>query len=224
MNAGRKVKIHAEGLVGHVATTADFPRQQFRRPLRQPRDDAQPARIRHGRSQLGEADIVHPALNDRMPDAKKFRDASSQGSTSSRELGVRRGCENHCENNMGWQSVEVANCRERLRWNCREHWPSSRQMAPDAKAKPRLDLRFLRCLLLSFVFGCGGSCAKPSAVKVFFLALASSAKRFAPDLSPPLARTTSRSRPASGFLGTRMICTRYSDYSSLFACAECDGD
>ena len=73
-------QVHAERLVGHVAAARDLARQQFRRLLRQPGDDAEPAGIRYRRCQFGEADIMHAALDDRMADAEHFGDGGAQTS------------------------------------------------------------------------------------------------------------------------------------------------
>ncbi len=72
-------QVHADRLVGHVAAAADLFREGLRRLLRQAGDDAEPARVRHGGGQFGEADVVHAALDDRVLDAEEFGDAGLHG-------------------------------------------------------------------------------------------------------------------------------------------------
>ena len=67
-------QVHAERLVGHVTALGDFLGEQFRRALRQAGDDAEPTGIGDRGSELGEADIMHAALDDRVLDAKQFGD------------------------------------------------------------------------------------------------------------------------------------------------------
>ncbi len=70
-------QVHAERLVGHVAATRDFPGEQFGGALRQAGDDAKPAGVGDRGGEFGKTDIVHAALNDRMPDLEQFGNGRS---------------------------------------------------------------------------------------------------------------------------------------------------
>src|SRR5712671_3831803 len=72
--AWQEGEVHAERLVGHVATTRDFLGEQFRRLLRQAGNDTKAAGVGDGGGKLGKADIMHAALDDRMLDAEQFSD------------------------------------------------------------------------------------------------------------------------------------------------------
>jgi hypothetical protein len=72
-------KIDTERPVGHFAAATDLAGQRLRRALRQAGDDAEPAGRRHRRRQLGEADIVHAALDDRVLDLEHFGDFGLHG-------------------------------------------------------------------------------------------------------------------------------------------------
>ena len=73
--ARQEREIDADRLVGHVIAFRDFLREVFRRRLRQRRDDAETARVGDGGGHLGEADKMHAALDDRMPDAEQLCNA-----------------------------------------------------------------------------------------------------------------------------------------------------
>src|SRR5215469_18701717 len=68
----KKSQVHAEWSVSHVATAGNFLGQQLGGVLRQPSDDAQTAGIGNRRCKFGKTDIVHAALDDRMPYPEQF--------------------------------------------------------------------------------------------------------------------------------------------------------
>jgi hypothetical protein len=70
-------QIDAERLVGHLAAAIDLAGQILRRALRQTGDDAEAAGVRDGGRHLGITDVMHAALDDRMPYSKEFGDARS---------------------------------------------------------------------------------------------------------------------------------------------------
>jgi hypothetical protein len=75
-------QVHAERLVGHLAAFGDFIGQSRRRRLGQCGNDTEPASVGHSGGQFGKSHIMHAALNDRMFDAEKFRDACFHGMCS----------------------------------------------------------------------------------------------------------------------------------------------
>jgi len=75
-------KVHADRLVSHVTTARDLICEVCRGFLRQGRNDAETASIRHGGSHFGKPDIVHAALDDRMLDSEHFCDGSLHGISS----------------------------------------------------------------------------------------------------------------------------------------------
>ena len=72
-------KVHAERLVGHVATPCDLVRKIGRRFLRQPGDDPEATCIRNRCRHFGKTDKMHAALDDRMFDAEHLGDACLHG-------------------------------------------------------------------------------------------------------------------------------------------------
>jgi hypothetical protein len=73
----QKSQIDAKGLVGHVAAAVDLAGQILGCALRQTGDDAEAAGVRDGSRHLGITDVMHAALDDRMPYSKEFGDARS---------------------------------------------------------------------------------------------------------------------------------------------------
>ena len=72
-------QIHADRLVRHFAAAGNLVGQVFGCFLRQAGNHPQAAGIGDGCGQFGKAYIVHPALNDRMLDAKHFSDFRFHG-------------------------------------------------------------------------------------------------------------------------------------------------
>ena len=72
-------EVHGERPVGHLAAAGNLAGQRLRRLLRQPGDDPPGRRRWRPPRQLGEADKVHPALDDRVLDAKQLGDAGLHG-------------------------------------------------------------------------------------------------------------------------------------------------
>ena len=72
LDRGQDGQVDAERLVGHVAAARDFLGELLRRRLRQRGDQAERAGIGDGRDQLGAADPLHAALDDRVFDANKL--------------------------------------------------------------------------------------------------------------------------------------------------------
>ena len=72
---GQEREVHPERLVRHFAAAADLLGQQLWRFLGQAGDQPEAAGVGHGRGELGEADVVHAALDDGVADAEKFSDA-----------------------------------------------------------------------------------------------------------------------------------------------------
>src|SRR6185369_9803450 len=64
---------------GHLAAAPDLLRERFGRRLRQPGDDAKASRLRHRRRHLGEPDVMHSSLDDRVLDAEHFGDPGFHG-------------------------------------------------------------------------------------------------------------------------------------------------
>src|SRR4051812_46843675 len=90
--AGQESKIDAERLVGHVVAAGDFLCERLRRFLRQAGDDAEAAGIRYSGRELGEADEMHAALDDRMLDAQQFGDSRLHWCSLVRGLDWCRDC------------------------------------------------------------------------------------------------------------------------------------
>ncbi len=72
LDRGQNGEVHAERLVGHVAAACDFLGEVFRRRLRQRGDQAERAGIGDGGDELGAADPLHAALDDRVLDANEL--------------------------------------------------------------------------------------------------------------------------------------------------------
>ena len=72
-------QVHPERLVGHAAAALDFLPQRLGRRLRQPGENAEPARVGYRAGESGDADRLHPALDDRMLDVEQFGDAGLEG-------------------------------------------------------------------------------------------------------------------------------------------------
>ena len=72
LDRGQDGQVDAERLVGQVAAARDFLGQILRRRLRQRGDQPERAGIGDGRDQLGAADPLHAALDDRVFNANKF--------------------------------------------------------------------------------------------------------------------------------------------------------
>jgi hypothetical protein len=76
----QECQVHAERTIGQILAAGDLTRQQLRRTLGEPGDHPQAARIGHRRGKLGQADMMHAALDDRVLDSKQVRDPSSHRS------------------------------------------------------------------------------------------------------------------------------------------------
>ena len=74
LKVGRKVRFTPNGLSVMSRQRAISLASSSGRPLGQAGDDAQAAGVGHRRRELGEADIMHAALDDRMLDAEQFSD------------------------------------------------------------------------------------------------------------------------------------------------------
>jgi hypothetical protein len=72
---GKERHVDAEGLVGHFAASRDLVGELLGCALGQASDDAEAARVGDGRGQLGEADEMHAALDDRVLDPEEFSDS-----------------------------------------------------------------------------------------------------------------------------------------------------
>ena len=72
IHGGEKCQIHTEGLVRHVFAAGYFVGELFGRALCQTRNYAEPTGVRDSRCHLCQANVVHPALDDRVFDSEHF--------------------------------------------------------------------------------------------------------------------------------------------------------
>src|SRR5699024_2081082 len=74
----QKGQVHTEGFVGQFVTTRNFLGQHFRSFLGQCRDDTESAGVGDSRSQISKTDMMHPPLDDGIPNGKEFGDMGPQ--------------------------------------------------------------------------------------------------------------------------------------------------
>jgi hypothetical protein len=107
-------QVHRERLRRERADASNLRAQILRGLLRQRGHGAEPARVRHRGGEDRVPDVVHPALDDRMLDPEKARDARVEDHVRSREAEARAGDE--WMDNLVYASERVVNDMQLEKW------------------------------------------------------------------------------------------------------------